>query len=181
MEGKIGACVVLCFAMNGAMVSVADGRNSVLVDASSNIAFGDNWRVVADAQMIQTSVDSNNKMKVDDALLASYHKIGMIGALEDNWNDNGAKAFDPEMIVLAERAVAGLKYQPEIFPLTSGGMQLEYDRADGARLIVSISLNSEWDVYLRRPDKTKARSMMKNDIKALDNLVSAFYDGDERL
>ena len=58
--------------------------------------------------------------------------------LEDNWNDNGAKAFSKELIRKAQFFYCKLSKKPLIFPTAFESVQLEYEDDNGNYLEMEV-------------------------------------------
>lgn len=70
-----------------------------------------------------------------------------ISLLADNWDGNGAKAFDKQLVAKVKDLIGVLDVQPEIFPLSYGSIQMEYEKEDGSYLEIEINLNDTWDTF----------------------------------
>jgi len=61
----------------------------------------------------------------------SLSRIDQIGALENNWNGNGAAAFSKEILAKTRELVSLLSEQPTILPTGRDSIQLEYEKQNG--------------------------------------------------
>lgn len=77
----------------------------------------------------------------------NLRKLEQISLLADNWDGNGSKAFDKQLIAKAKDLIGVLDVQPEIFPLSYGSIQMEYEKEDDSYLEIEINLNDTWDVF----------------------------------
>lgn len=64
--------------------------------------------------------------------------LDIIATLEDNWNDNGAKAFSKELIERCRVIVEQLPKQPFIAPTACGSIQMEYTKYNGEYLEFNV-------------------------------------------
>lgn len=62
----------------------------------------------------------------------NLRKLEQISLLADNWDGNGAKAFDKQLVAKVKDLIGALGVQPEIFPLSYGSIQMEYTKEDGS-------------------------------------------------
>lgn len=85
--------------------------------------------------------------------------------------------IDRDLLAKTEGLIFALNIQPEIFPVPSGNIQLEYDAKDGRYL--------EFELF---PDKQVRMMMMQNgskpihdvfglDVNKINQVVEMFYDG----
>lgn len=77
----------------------------------------------------------------------NLRKLEQISLLADNWDGNGSKAFDKQLIAKTKDLIGVLDVQPEIFPLPYGSIQMEYEKEDDSYLEIEINLNDTWDVF----------------------------------
>ena len=77
----------------------------------------------------------------------NLRKLEQISLLADNWDGNGSKAFDKQLIAKVKDLIGVLDVQPEIFPLSYGSIQMEYEKEDDSYLEIEINLNDTWDVF----------------------------------
>lgn len=73
-----------------------------------------------------------------DALQKNYQVIESIKKLEENWNDNHANPFSPNLIRKVAGIISVLKVQPQIFPTARNSIQLEYEKENGDYLEFEI-------------------------------------------
>lgn len=74
----------------------------------------------------------------------NYEKLNGFKKLEKDWNGYEAEPIDPEVIKIAREIVRIMpsEAQPEIFPLASGNIQLEWERG-GKYLEITLEKNNE--------------------------------------
>lgn len=77
----------------------------------------------------------------------NLRKLEQISLLADNWDGNGSKAFDKQLIAKVKDLIGVLDVQPEIFPLSYGSIQMEYEKEDDSYLEIEINLNDTWDAF----------------------------------
>lgn len=68
-------------------------------------------------------------------------------SLQDNWNGNGAKSFDKQLLDMVREILGLLDKQPEVFPTGCDSIQMEYEKKDGSYLEIELSLAKQWNVF----------------------------------
>ena len=68
----------------------------------------------------------------------NFKLLKEIESLDDNWDTEGAKAIDTDIINVVRREIPFLIYQPDIFPTPDGTIQLEWADKDLNHLNVEI-------------------------------------------
>ena len=117
----------------------------------------------------------NKDITITNDFLYAYRQISDISVLGENWNGNGARPFDSNLIKMAQRILYQLKIYPEVFPLSSGELQLEYYRDDGAYLQVKMNLDDRWDCFVAE-ESSYNNFTVPADAESLNLLVDAFYE-----
>ena len=84
---------------------------------------------------------------MENLMQENLRKLEQIASLTDNWDGNGAKAFDKKLIAKTKDLIGALDVQPEIFPLSYGSIQMEYTKEDDSYLEIEVNLNDTWDVF----------------------------------
>lgn len=84
---------------------------------------------------------------MENLMQENLRKLEQISLLADNWDGNGAKAFDKQLVAKVKDLIGALGVQPEIFPLSYGSIQMEYTKEDGSYLEFEINLNDTWDTF----------------------------------
>lgn len=64
-------------------------------------------------------------------LTTNLYVLKEIRGLPENWNENGAVAFSPELIDRVTELIKSLAYQPDIFPTAEESIQLEFENSKG--------------------------------------------------
>jgi hypothetical protein len=111
-------------------------------------------------------------------MASSFKKLEQLAQLKDHWNYGHALAFNPELIRLAQRLVALLPVQPEIFPTARGSIQLEYENERGEYLEFEVFIN-KIQVFKVDADGTESGMTVGiDDHKKLREMTSAFHGCD---
>lgn len=99
----------------------------------------------------------------------NLEKLKEISELKDNWNGYEADLISREVIEFIDNFLHNCAMQPDIFPLPSGGIQVEYDREDGAYLEFTVSDEDIISVFIL--DRTD-REFLYDIVKSVENLNS---------
>lgn len=104
----------------------------------------------------------------------NLRKLEQISLLTDNWNGNGAKAFDKQLIAKTKDLIGVLDVQPEIFPLSYGSIQMEYTKEDGSYLEFEINLNDTWDAFELNENGEESAFSVAADAEAVNKVAKNF-------
>ena len=115
------------------------------------------------------------KVVISEEKLENLKKLEAIAHLEDNWNENGAKAFADSLITKVRNLVMFLEIQPEVFPTACESLQLEYDKADGSHLEIELNESENAEVFLVDDNGCESIVSISASIEAINKVVSDFY------
>ena len=101
----------------------------------------------------------------------AIQKIESFGDLKDNWNGYGAPEFSKELLNVARNAIFKLSYFPEIFPISGGAIQFEYEKPTGEYLEFEIYENGSVHAFLKTKRKTKEFDL---NIDGMNKIVRKF-------
>lgn len=104
----------------------------------------------------------------------NLRKLEQISLLADNWDGNGAKAFDKQLVAKVKDLIGALGVQPEIFPLSYGSIQMEYTKEDGSYLEFEINLNDTWDVFELNENGEESVFSVAADAEAINKVAKDF-------
>lgn len=104
----------------------------------------------------------------------NLRKLEQIASLTDNWDENGAKAFDKQLVVKVKDLIDALGVQPEIFPLSYGSIQMEYTKEDGSYLEFEINLNDTWDAFEVNENGEESAFSVAADAEAINKVAKDF-------
>ena len=79
---------------------------------------------------------------MDNTALFTLNEIRPV-VTKKGWNGYGCEAIPDSILDNAVSVVRKLDVVPEVFPLATGGIQLEYDRDDGGYLEIEITDNPD--------------------------------------
>lgn len=115
------------------------------------------------------------KMTINEEKFENLKKIDAIALLEDNWNDNGAKAFCADLITKVKNIITFLDIQPEVFPTACNSLQLEYDKADGSHMEIELMEGKEAEVFRINENGCESIVNISADIESINKVVNDFY------
>lgn len=104
----------------------------------------------------------------------NLRKLEQISLLTDNWNGNGAKAFDKQLVAKVKDLIGALGVQPEIFPLSYGSIQMEYTKEDGSYLEFEINLNDTWNAFEVNENGEESAFSVAADAEAVNKIAKDF-------
>ena len=104
----------------------------------------------------------------------NLRKLEQISLLADNWDGNGSKAFDKQLIAKVKDLIGVLDVQPEIFPLSYGSIQMEYEKEDDSYLEIEINLNDTWDVFELNENGEESVFSVAADAEAINKVAKDF-------
>lgn len=110
-------------------------------------------------------------------LYNNLKKLKGISDLKDNWNDNNAKKFSPELISIVKNILENIVEQPEIFPTANNSIQMEYELIDNSYL--EFEIFEDKIICLKVPQRNYSKykeQIIPNDIKIINNIVNNFFE-----
>ena len=111
---------------------------------------------------------------MENLMQENLRKLEQISLLTDNWNENGAKAFDKQLIAKVKDLIGVLDVQPEIFPLSYGSIQMEYEKEDDSYLEIEINLNDTWDVFELNENGEESAFSVAADAEVVNKVAKDF-------
>lgn len=116
-------------------------------------------------------------LKYKKELCNNLKKLKEISDLKDNWNDNNAKKFSPELISIVKNILENIVEQPEIFPTANNSIQMEYELIDNSYL--EFEIFEDKIICLEVPQRNYSKykeQIIPNDIKIINNIVNNFFE-----
>lgn len=124
-------------------VQISDSR----IDNSQNVySFDETNNYLLDNQMIVTS-NGQVVSIIDSQLNKNFSKLDIFQNFKDNWNGYDSKGFSYEFIQKIKDILYHLPKQPQIFPISYGSIQFEYELKDGSYLEFEISPQLEIKMF----------------------------------
>ena len=112
---------------------------------------------------------------LEKKLEKNIQKIQSFSEFDEDWNGYSASAFDHSLIQKAVEIIKGLPIQPEVFPVSSGEIQFEFEEDDGRYLELLISNSEQIEVFLVNVDGEESEFLISQDIQKINQLVDEFY------
>lgn len=116
-----------------------------------------------------------NNILINNATIRNLNKIDEIKMLDEGWDGKNAPAFDSALLDKVRNLVIAFDAQPEIFPLTDGRIQLEYELEDGSYLEFHIDLTDEAEVFMLDAQGKSSQAIIKAYTESMNQLVRKFY------
>lgn len=116
-------------------------------------------------------------LKYKKELYNNLKKLKGISDLKDNWNDNNAKKFSPELISIVKNILENIVEQPGIFPTANNSIQMEYELIDNSYL--EFEIFEDKIICLKVPQRNYSKykeQIIPNDIKIINNIVNNFFE-----
>lgn len=116
-------------------------------------------------------------LKYKKELYNNLKKLKGISDLKDNWNDNNAKKFSPELISIVKNILENIIEQPEIFPTANNSIQMEYELIDNSYL--EFEIFEDKIICLEVPQRNYSKykeQIIPNNIKIINNIVNNFFE-----
>lgn len=116
-------------------------------------------------------------LKYKKELCNNLKKLKEISDLKDNWNDNNAKKFSPELISIVKNILENIVEQSEIFPTANNSIQMEYELIDNSYL--EFEIFEDKIICLEVPQRNYSKykeQIIPNDIKIINNIVNNFFE-----
>ena len=111
---------------------------------------------------------------MENLMQENLRKLDQISLLADNWDGNGSKAFDKQLIAKVKDLIGVLDVQPEIFPLSYGSIQMEYEKEDDSYLEIEINLNDTWDVFELNENGEESAFSVAADAEVVNKVAKDF-------
>ena len=111
---------------------------------------------------------------MNDIIKENLEKIQDISELKDNWNGNGASAFNDTLIQKMKYLILRLNVQPEIFPTARGSIQFEYEKETGEYLEFEL-FDTRLEVLTMGSDGNNYSYDMSIDIEEINKVIDEFY------
>lgn len=112
---------------------------------------------------------------MNEEKINNLRKLDQIALLPNNWNENGANAFDKQLISKVRGIITALEIQPEIFPTACDSIQIEYDKEDGSYLEIEIFLEDPCEVFEINENGEESYFSITADVEAIAKVVNSFY------
>ncbi|MBQ8947754.1 MAG: type II toxin-antitoxin system Phd/YefM family antitoxin [Lachnospiraceae bacterium] len=103
-------------------------------------------------------------------------RLKVIGELKDNWNGNGARAFDPGLIKKVIEIVMKIDIQPEIFPSAMGTIEFEYGNSRRDFMSIEIGNGDTAEVFIVMYNGREIFEDIEASSDAINERTKRFYE-----
>ncbi len=103
-------------------------------------------------------------------------RLMVIGDFKDNWNGNGAAAFDKDLINKVTKIVGELDIQPEIFPSAAGTIEFEYGNSRKDFMGIEVGSSGEAEVFIVMYNGREIFERIETTASAINERVRRFYE-----
>ncbi len=117
-----------------------------------------------------------NYTECTDIRTDNMDRISIFEHLGDNWNGNGAKAFERKLIERVREIVGDLEIQPEIFPSAAGTIELEYGNSRRDFMGISIGSDDKAEVFIVMYNSEEIFETIDATANAINERVKKFYE-----
>jgi hypothetical protein len=152
------------------IVSYFDSNVYITFSTEQSISF--NMPGYSNNESISSGVET---VVISDEKLENLIKLEAIARLQDDWNENGAKAFSMGLITKVRNLIMFLKIQPEVFPTACESLQLEYDKEDGSHMEIELTESENAEVFVVDNNGRESVINIRTNIESVNKVVSDFY------
>ncbi|MCR5418589.1 MAG: hypothetical protein K6E84_06710 [Lachnospiraceae bacterium] len=135
------------------------------LSAYSDVAQGRGTDMSRSSDVVSSSVKADNLKKLD-----------AIARLKDDWNGNGAKAFEKSFISRIQKLIDQLQIQPEIFPTALQTIQLEFDNSRRDHMEIEIGDDKTAEIFVVLYNGEEYFDHVAVTANALNRKVAQFYE-----
>ena len=107
--------------------------------------------------------------------LRNAYKLDSMERFQKNWNGYGADPFSKVLIKRVRSILEEIVFQPEVFPVAGGAIQLEYDNGDDY-LEFEINAKDRVHVFQESHDGEQREYDIPEDIDEINKVVKKFYE-----
>lgn len=152
----------------------------VFITAIAN--YGDNFGVPACSAEQNRAVASDfinvcycNDVCVEVTMMQkNLNRIKEIGCLKDNWNNNGADAFNTKILDKASNFIAMLQKQPQVYPTARDSIQFEYENERGDYLEFEMFDRNKLSMYFCSANDEEVNKEVA--VEEVNGIVRDFYE-----
>ena len=161
-------------------MTLTSSRNIMLTSQSSLQCFSNLLEAVKPVDISKQFVSSQSNIPVKTiSNLSSWErncmKLDEIKKLRKNWNGYGANSFSSSVIQNVQKLIWNLPYQPQIFPVADGSIQLEFNGKHNSYLEIQIYKDGSGSAYCRDSDGTEIDGMTLPNLVSIKRYIGNFY------
>ncbi len=167
----------LAYSGNTIFVPRKGNKNVVIMseDEYNKIRRSDVLSTYAGSIIKHASAGKEASVSVSSLRTDNLKKLEIIRGLKEDWNGNGAPAFDDSLIDKVSKIINELTIQPEVFPTALGTVQLEYDNSRRDHMEIEIGETDEVEIFISTYDGKELFDTITSSSEDINRKVSEFY------
>ena len=167
----------LAYNGNPVVVPRKENKNVVIISEEEYYRLGQARRVGAYAQAFLAGNETHSRREpfFPDVKTDNLNRLNSISELKDDWNGNGAPAFDDSVIEKVRALLVKLTIQPEIFPTALQTIQFEYDNSRRDHMEIEIGDSDLAEVFFVSYNGTESFETIPATVTGINKRVSAFF------
>ena len=111
-------------------------------------------------------------MNSEKLLKLGFDKLEKFRTLTQNWNGYQADPIEPETIDFIKSILSDLVITPEIFPLASGGIQIEFEKSNGYYLEFEIYNTEDIKYFIQTGDSKEIEGKTQKSLSGINEIIS---------
>ena len=104
----------------------------------------------------------------------TLRRLEEINLLKPNWNENGAEPLNPDIRHRTESILKDLPIQPRIYPLSDGGLQLEF-HGNKSYIELDVSKPETAGLFVAQDNTAKYSAMIPFTADAVKEVLKKYY------
>lgn len=154
-----------------------ESRNVVIISEDEYNRLRLAERIKAYGELIKKTLNKTSPTISTPGNVKKYNmeKLEVIRSLKDDWNGNGAEAFNSVFVDKVQELISGLIIQPEVFPTALGTIQLEFDNSRRDHMEIEIGESVDAEVFIVMFNGEEHIENIPADAENINTYVSQFY------
>lgn len=113
---------------------------------------------------------------MENKKMQNIEKLNTFKSLGENWNGYKASPISHGLISSVIDLLSKLQFQPEVFPLASGKIQIEFDNDNGQYLEFELGEHCAASVYQVEANNDELEYEIDFDSQEICRIVNEFYE-----
>jgi hypothetical protein len=114
--------------------------------SASSVVCTLDWGQISNTSSLEYNIEK-------DKLKSNLHKLTEFSSYKDNWDGYTGKRISQEVIKTAKAIVRRLNIQPQIYPISAGGVQIEYYKDDSNNIEIELLDGLQYNILLTKAGK----------------------------
>lgn len=102
----------------------------IRVKPSQDSSIGHSYHAGSLKTVSLSTMPLDDESYIREKLVANKKRLASFKSFKTNWDGNGAIPIKDTVVDKVENLLSSLEYQPMVFPLTGGGIQIEHEITD---------------------------------------------------